>query len=153
MSRAEQGDNPTLLTLLRMLRVYGRLPALETFLPEPEISPMQRLEAVKGVVDTFVAERETDRIGLIVGAVGALLIIGLVLHGNTERIAIVLQFYGLLFLAQALGEHHLVLADIGLQVSRQGRGVRDLFLFSCLVSRRPRYLLAHHKRRLRRRSS
>lgn len=48
VSRAEQGDNPTLLTLLRMLRVYGRLPALEAFLPEPEISPMQRLEARRG---------------------------------------------------------------------------------------------------------
>jgi transcriptional regulator with XRE-family HTH domain len=45
VSRAEQGDNPTLLTLLRMLRVYGRLPALEAFLPEPEVSPMARLEA------------------------------------------------------------------------------------------------------------
>ena len=45
---AERGDNPTLLTLLRMLRVYGRLPALEAFLPEPEISPMQRLEARRG---------------------------------------------------------------------------------------------------------
>ncbi len=45
VSRAEQGDNPTLLTLVRMLRVYGRLPALEMFLPDPEVSPMARLMA------------------------------------------------------------------------------------------------------------
>ena len=45
VSRAEQGDNPTLLTLVRLLRVYGRLPALDAFLPDPEISPMARLEA------------------------------------------------------------------------------------------------------------
>ncbi|MGD8329553.1 MAG: helix-turn-helix domain-containing protein [Acidobacteriota bacterium] len=45
VSRAEQGDNPTLLTLVRVLRVYGRLPALEAFVPEPEVSPMARLEA------------------------------------------------------------------------------------------------------------
>ena len=43
VSRAEQGDNPTLLTLVRMLRVYERLPALETFLPDPDVSPMARL--------------------------------------------------------------------------------------------------------------
>ena len=43
--RAEQGQNPTLLTLVRLLRLYGRLNALENFLPEPELSPMQLLEA------------------------------------------------------------------------------------------------------------
>lgn len=41
--RAEQGDNPTLLTLVRLLRVYGRLGGLDNFIPEPEISPMARL--------------------------------------------------------------------------------------------------------------
>ena len=40
VSRAEHGDNPTLLTVLRLLRVYGRLGALEAFIPEPEVSPM-----------------------------------------------------------------------------------------------------------------
>jgi transcriptional regulator with XRE-family HTH domain len=45
VSRAEHGDNPTLLTIIRLLRVYGRLGALESFLPEPEVSPMARLEA------------------------------------------------------------------------------------------------------------
>jgi len=45
VSRAERGDNPTLLTIVRLLRVYGRLGALESFLPEPEVSPMARLEA------------------------------------------------------------------------------------------------------------
>ncbi|HUF70291.1 MAG TPA: helix-turn-helix domain-containing protein, partial [Longimicrobiales bacterium] len=41
VSRAEQGDNPTLLTVVRLLRVYGRLGALESFIPEPGVSPMQ----------------------------------------------------------------------------------------------------------------
>lgn len=41
VSRAEQGDNPTLLTIVRLLRVYGRLAALESFIPEPGVSPMQ----------------------------------------------------------------------------------------------------------------
>ncbi len=42
--RAERGRNPTLLTIVRLLRVYGRLGALESFIPEPEISPMAVLE-------------------------------------------------------------------------------------------------------------
>jgi transcriptional regulator with XRE-family HTH domain len=40
VSRAEQGDNPNLLTVVRLLRVYGRLGALEAFIPEPGVSPM-----------------------------------------------------------------------------------------------------------------
>ncbi len=40
VSRAERGENPNLLTLVRLLRVYGRLDALEAFLPEPDVSPM-----------------------------------------------------------------------------------------------------------------
>lgn len=46
--RAERGDNPTLQTLVRLLRVYGRLQALEAFVPSPEISPMARLRAKQG---------------------------------------------------------------------------------------------------------
>ena len=46
--RAEQGNNPTLQTLVRLLRTYGRLSALESFVPGPEISPMARLRARKG---------------------------------------------------------------------------------------------------------
>ena len=42
--RAERGQNPTLLTIVRLLRVYGRLAALESFIPEPKISPMAVLE-------------------------------------------------------------------------------------------------------------
>ena len=38
--RAEQGQNPTLQTLVRLLRVYGRLDALAELLPVAEISPM-----------------------------------------------------------------------------------------------------------------
>ena len=45
VGRAEQGDNPTLLTVIRMLRVYGRLAALDGFLPEPEVSPMALIES------------------------------------------------------------------------------------------------------------
>lgn len=41
--RAEQGENPTLHTVIRLLRTYGRLPALEAFIPALEISPMARL--------------------------------------------------------------------------------------------------------------
>ena len=42
--RAEHGQNPTLATLVRLLRLYGRLEALAQFLPEePEISPMALL--------------------------------------------------------------------------------------------------------------
>jgi len=49
--RAEQGDNPTLLTLTRLLRVYGELAALEDFIPEPELSPMARLTRRRGGSD------------------------------------------------------------------------------------------------------
>jgi transcriptional regulator with XRE-family HTH domain len=41
--RAERGMNPTLLTVVRLLRAYGHLEALERFLPEREVSPMLRL--------------------------------------------------------------------------------------------------------------
>lgn len=40
VSRAEQGENPTLLTVLRLLRVYGRIATLDQLIPEPEVSPM-----------------------------------------------------------------------------------------------------------------
>lgn len=43
VSRAELGDNPTLLTLVRLLRVYGRLEALDAFIPTAEVSPMALL--------------------------------------------------------------------------------------------------------------
>lgn len=45
--RAEQGDNPTLLTLLRLLRLYGRLEALDGVLRQAEISPMALLSKAK----------------------------------------------------------------------------------------------------------
>jgi transcriptional regulator with XRE-family HTH domain len=41
---AEAGRNPTLRTLVRMLRGLGKLSALEAFLPEPQVSPIQLLE-------------------------------------------------------------------------------------------------------------
>jgi transcriptional regulator with XRE-family HTH domain len=41
VSRAEHGDNPTMLTVLRLLRAYGRLSSLGTFIPESEVSPME----------------------------------------------------------------------------------------------------------------
>jgi transcriptional regulator with XRE-family HTH domain len=37
---AEHGENPTLLTLVRLLRTYGRLGSLDAFIPESELSPM-----------------------------------------------------------------------------------------------------------------
>ena len=46
--RAEQGENPTLQTVIRLLRTYGRLPALGAFVPPVEISPMSRLRRRKG---------------------------------------------------------------------------------------------------------
>lgn len=41
---AESGENPTLSTVIRLLRTYGRLGALDDFIPEPEVSPMDLLE-------------------------------------------------------------------------------------------------------------
>jgi transcriptional regulator with XRE-family HTH domain len=43
VSRAEGGENPTLLTILRLLRAYGRVDALDGFIPSPELSPMDLL--------------------------------------------------------------------------------------------------------------
>ncbi len=48
--RAEQGNNPTLQTVIRLLRTYGRLAALESFIPAPEISPMARLRERRGAI-------------------------------------------------------------------------------------------------------
>jgi transcriptional regulator with XRE-family HTH domain len=48
VSRAERGDNPNLLTVVRLLRVYGRLDALESFIPEPDVSPMALVRSAKG---------------------------------------------------------------------------------------------------------
>ncbi|MGD2069846.1 MAG: helix-turn-helix transcriptional regulator [Gemmatimonadota bacterium] len=51
VSRAERGDNPTLLTVVRLLRVYGRLPALDAFIPEPGVSPMALVRSRRGDAD------------------------------------------------------------------------------------------------------
>ncbi len=48
VSRAEHGDNPTLLTVVRLLRAYGRLAALESFIPEPGVSPMALVREARG---------------------------------------------------------------------------------------------------------
>lgn len=48
VSRAEHGDNPTLLTVVRLLRAYGRLSALDAFIPEPEVSPMALVRGLDG---------------------------------------------------------------------------------------------------------
>ena len=45
VSRAERGENPNLLTLVRLLRVCGRLNALDSFIPEPEVSPLAILRS------------------------------------------------------------------------------------------------------------
>ncbi len=39
--QAEKGRNPTLLTVLRLLRVYGRISAIAEFIPEPTVSPLE----------------------------------------------------------------------------------------------------------------
>ncbi len=44
LQRAEEGYNPTLETIIRILRALGRLDALENFLPPPLISPLQLAE-------------------------------------------------------------------------------------------------------------
>ncbi|HKJ92303.1 MAG TPA: helix-turn-helix transcriptional regulator [Longimicrobiales bacterium] len=48
VEKAERGGNPTLETLVRLLRAYGRLDALEAFLPEPTVSPMEVLRRGTG---------------------------------------------------------------------------------------------------------
>ncbi|MFC1575688.1 helix-turn-helix domain-containing protein [Gemmatimonadota bacterium] len=45
IARAESGQNPTLLTLTRLLRCYGALGSLEEFIPEPAVSPIRAAEA------------------------------------------------------------------------------------------------------------
>jgi len=47
--RAEAGVNPTLETIVKILRALGRLDALDAFLPEPLVSPLQ-LAALRGQV-------------------------------------------------------------------------------------------------------
>lgn len=41
LARAEAGENPTLATVIQILRALGRLEALDSFLPPPLVSPMQ----------------------------------------------------------------------------------------------------------------
>ena len=45
ITRAEKGQNPTLLTLTRLLRACGALSNLEQFVPEPTISPIAEAKA------------------------------------------------------------------------------------------------------------
>jgi len=41
VTNAERGKNPRLMTLVRLLRVFGRLEALNAFLPPPLLSPLE----------------------------------------------------------------------------------------------------------------
>jgi transcriptional regulator with XRE-family HTH domain len=41
---AEAGKNPRLATIVRLLRVLGRLEGIENFLPTPTVSPLQELK-------------------------------------------------------------------------------------------------------------
>lgn len=41
--RAERGEGPSLATIVRLLRAYDRLSVLESFIPEPQLSPMELL--------------------------------------------------------------------------------------------------------------
>lgn len=45
--RAERGEGPTLSTVIRLLRAYNRLSALERFIPEAQVSPMALLRKRK----------------------------------------------------------------------------------------------------------
>jgi transcriptional regulator with XRE-family HTH domain len=45
--RAEHGLNPTLETLVRLLRLYGRVQSLALLVPLPETSPMALIESAK----------------------------------------------------------------------------------------------------------
>ncbi len=47
--RAESGANPTLETLVKLLRALGRVDALDDFLPTPVVSPIQ-MAALSGRV-------------------------------------------------------------------------------------------------------
>jgi len=47
INRLEAGENPTLATVIRVLRALGRLDALDSFLPVPTVSPIQ-LAALAG---------------------------------------------------------------------------------------------------------
>jgi transcriptional regulator with XRE-family HTH domain len=51
VSRAEHGENPTMLTVLRLLRTYGRLGALSNFIPEAELSPMDLIRQSRSASD------------------------------------------------------------------------------------------------------
>ncbi len=42
---AEAGRNPRLETVLRLLRVYGRVESLDAFLPPPTLSPLQLVKS------------------------------------------------------------------------------------------------------------
>ena len=44
IGNAEAGRDPRLSTLVRILRVLGRLDTLDAFLPPPSLSPMQLLQ-------------------------------------------------------------------------------------------------------------
>ncbi len=44
VGNAEAGRDPRLSTVIRILRVLGKLDALDAFLPPPTVSPMQLLE-------------------------------------------------------------------------------------------------------------
>lgn len=45
---AEHGENATVLTLIRLLRTYGRLGALDTFLAPADISPIDVIDRAGG---------------------------------------------------------------------------------------------------------
>ena len=49
IQNAESGKNPRLSTIVRLLRAYGRLENLDSFLPPPSISPLE-LRRTRGQV-------------------------------------------------------------------------------------------------------
>ena len=44
---AEHGENPRMLTLIRLLRTYGSLEALDEFIPTSDISPIAIIDRLR----------------------------------------------------------------------------------------------------------
>ena len=59
--RAEGGQNTSVETLVRMLRALGLLAALDSFLPEPTVSPLQLVE-LQGRPRRRARKRGSDRL-------------------------------------------------------------------------------------------
>ncbi|HLV25437.1 MAG TPA: helix-turn-helix transcriptional regulator [Gemmatimonadales bacterium] len=55
--RAEAGENPTLSTVVKLLRALGRLDALENFMPQPLVSPLEMVKLAGKVRERATGSR------------------------------------------------------------------------------------------------